>query len=564
MALGNAVYEGLGRPFGPSLGDYGGGYSRRLWGLPSGETGPIEGPTAYDGGDPIPTTSGTVWGSESVRLRIDWERVSGGGEGPRTSYSFGPIRVEESGNRILNNLNQQVVQLKEFGQVRAIVYAIYPDTGQPGDNPLYPPGAEPPPATPIQFPGIPATGAPTAEPEPQLALVAGPEPEPNEADALDLPQQFSRADNPLEVIVPLAAAGALAHGTGTATRQALGPTAPLTQPPTPNPPANLPATRRATGCGCNGGINAHTDQAISGLNRQLDRKLDAISAAADAGNTAGNAAILAKLVEMQAFAAKAWQNTHADKLINLLTLVSVIHNGVMISRDIGETLGYVVSNALAVVGVNDEDGNPLDINGLVGDSVENFIRSVVGDDVYDDTRTAWQKANRVIQAGSNIVWTIRNIQDATQDVLEWTAENTGKIGNALKKYGVVGERAYPYMAERVRAQDFYRRKFNRVFEGLENAEESASSLAVVTSNVREIQLEVTELGEARTRFTDAVTAFGPEDTPDLPAANQLATKAPENQPIAAVAEAEELASVSPDVTIATDANRGEIDPDAPA
>ncbi|MEM6353587.1 MAG: hypothetical protein AAF766_22785 [Cyanobacteria bacterium P01_D01_bin.14] len=293
-------------------------------------------------------------------------------------------------------------------------------------------------------------------------------------------------------------------------------------------------------------------------------KIDATTTATGAGVAANNVqggVILTRLQAMQAFAEKAWRNTHADKLINLLTLTTVIHNGAMISRDIGETLGYVVSNGLSVVGVNDEDGNPLDVNQLVGNSVANFIKSVVGEDVYNDTRTAWQKANRVIQAGSNIIWTIRSINDTTQDVMEWTAENTGKIGNALRKYGVVGDRAYPWMSERVKAQDFYRRKFSRVFDGLETAENTASSLAVVTSDVREIQEEIGELGEARTRFTDAVSAFGPEDTPGLDPNNQLPTSAPENQPIASAEEAAETASQSPDVAIPTDAQRGDL-PDA--
>ncbi|EKV02341.1 hypothetical protein Lepto7375DRAFT_4567 [Leptolyngbya sp. PCC 7375] len=321
-----------------------------------------------------------------------------------------------------------------------------------------------------------------------------------------------------------------------------------------NPGTNLPQTGKSGSCGCNGGINAHTDDVIGQLDKRLNDKLDALQ---QGSQNAQLAAILAKLLEMENFAKKAWQNTHLDKLINLLTLVTVLHNGAMISRDIGETLGYVVSNALAAIGVKDEGGNALDINELVGGSIENFIKSVVGEDVYEDTRTAWQKANRVLQAGSNIIWTLRSINDTTQDVMEWTAENTGKIGNALKKWGVVGERAYPWMSERVKAQDFYRRKFSRVFDGLETAENTASSLAVVTSDVREIQEEVTELGEARTRFTDAVTAFGPEDTPGLDEENQLPTSAPENQPIQVAEEDAEGVSQSPNVAIATDAQRGD-------
>lgn len=289
-----------------------------------------------------------------------------------------------------------------------------------------------------------------------------------------------------------------------------------------------------------------------GINATREAQGKILDALGTVGGAAGFGAILTKLNQMQAFAEAAWKNTHLDKVINLLTLITVLHNASMISRDIGETLGYVVSNALAAIGVKDEGGNALDVNEIVGSSISDFIKSVVGEDVYDDTRTAWQKANRVLQAGSNIVWTLRNINDATQDVLEWTAENTGKIGNALKKYGVVGDRAYPWMSERVQAQDFYRRKFSRIFQGLEQAEDTASSLAVVTGNVREIQEEVTELGEARQRFTDAIEDIGPDDIPGLP----------ENAPIATEQGAAEQASQSPDVTIATDAQKGDPPTDA--
>lgn len=298
-----------------------------------------------------------------------------------------------------------------------------------------------------------------------------------------------------------------------------------------------------------------------GINATREAQGKILDALGTVGGAAGFGGILAKLNQMQEFAEKAWKNTHLDKVINLLTLITVLHNASMISRDIGETLGYVVSNALAAIGVKDEDGNALDINNIIGSSVTDFIKSVVGEDVYDDTRTAWQKANRVLQAGSNIVWTLRSINDTTQDVLEWTAENTGKIGNALKKYGVVGDRAYPWMSERVKAQDFYRRRFSRVFDGLESAENTASSLAVVTSDVREIQEEISELGDARTRFTDAVSAFGPEDTPGLDPNSQLPTSAPENQPIADAEEAAENVSQSPDIAISSDAQRGDL-PDA--
>lgn len=327
------------------------------------------------------------------------------------------------------------------------------------------------------------------------------------------------------------------------------------------PPPGTP-TKNKNNCGCNQGLLSGiqgmlSNNGLTAANTGLLVKIDATTtgtAAVVTSNATGIVTTLTKLEALKLFLEKAWKATHADKIINALTLMTTLHNAAMISRDVGETMGYVVSNALAVVGIKDEHDNPLNISEMVGDSVENFIKSVVGEDVYNDTRTLWHKSNRVLQSASNIVWTIRSIHDTTQDVVEWTAENTGKIGNALKKFGVVGDRAYPWMSERVRAQDAYRNKLSRLFEGLESAENLASSLAQVTGDVREIQDEVSELGEARQRFSDAVTDLGPEDLP---------TVSPENTPIASADVAEVAASASPDVNIGTDGQRGSDPNDTP-
>ncbi|MEO1349063.1 MAG: hypothetical protein AAFW84_09725 [Cyanobacteria bacterium J06635_15] len=265
-------------------------------------------------------------------------------------------------------------------------------------------------------------------------------------------------------------------------------------------------------------------------------------------DAASLAAILSKLNQIQSFAETAWSNTKVQKLINLLTLITVMHNAAMISRDIGETMGYVVGNALGVVGIKDENGNNLNINELVGSSVSSFVKNMVGEDAYTQTVTFWQKSNRVLSAASNIVWTVRSINDSTQDVLEWIGENTGKIGNALKRYNVVGARSYGWMSERMQSQDRWRRKYNRIFQGLDAAEESATSLFMVTSEVQEIQSEISDLGEARTRFTETVRDVAPDALPE---------KSPENTPIANGEIASEQASQAEQVTSA-DIERGAI------
>ncbi len=246
------------------------------------------------------------------------------------------------------------------------------------------------------------------------------------------------------------------------------------------------------------------------------------------------------LQAMQAFAVKAWSNTRINKLINLITLVTVFHNAAMLSRDVGETIGELASNMLATVGIKDETGNQLDINELVGTSVRNFVQTIVGQEVYNDVSTAWKKASRIVSSAAMIAYTVRGLHDTSKDILEWTAENTGKIGNALKRWGVVGERAYPWMSERVRAQDAYRRKFQRVTDGLESLEDTASSLSQVTGEVREIQEEYIELKEQKDAFTELISTTPPESTPPA---------SPENTPIADAEGEAKAASASPAVAL---------------
>lgn len=261
-----------------------------------------------------------------------------------------------------------------------------------------------------------------------------------------------------------------------------------------------------------------------------------------------------KLNLLDTFLRKAWQFTRMDKVVSALTLVVTLHNASMLARDLGETLGELTSQVLNVIGIRDENGNALDVNGLIGSSFENLLISILGQEVYSGVRQNWLKANRVLQAGSQVIWTVRSIMDSTAEVEEWIAENLGKIGNALKKYGVVGRAAYPYMSERMRAQERWRNKLGRVTDGLESLEDTASSLYAVTSTVRDAQEEIGELGNNAGQFLGMVTGEIDPATgqPYLPPEPQQPV---DNAEVAAAAAAAAAASQSPEISTA-DMNRG--------
>jgi hypothetical protein len=538
LAIGNAIYEDvLGRPFGPSLGDY---FRPLISRDGSRDSYSIPGPPVSNAGQ----APGVGYAIE-YRLRSSvigsGQRYDADPSGAGVSTYYGPIRLV-----ITNNFGyRQYAAQDGNGSVVSLVQNIdalniesmelvfrrmdgLPETGTMPGTPQPAPSSQPyRPPQPFSLP------SPNLNPfpRPDAPPLAEPQPEPDAQPTPASPYPNSRPDESPLPFPPLIPARA---PTPTAT--------PTPTPSTPSgPSAPPPSGRQGNRCPCSSVVIGNVGQQLNPISQAQEaiRNNTILSAGADA-------AILARLAQMQTFAEKAWKNTKLDKLINLLTLISVLHNAAMLSRNVGETIGELASNMLATVGVKDATGSQLDINELVGTSVRSFVQSVVGVEVYTDVSTAWKKSSRIVSSAANIVYTVRGLHDTSKDVMEWTAENTGKIGNALKRWGVVGERAYPWMSERVKAQDAYRRKFERVTQGLEGLEDTASSLSQVTGNTREIQEEYTELKQQKDAFTALISTTPPATVP---------TAAPESAPIATAETTAANDSQSANVAIA-DAQKG--------
>lgn len=252
----------------------------------------------------------------------------------------------------------------------------------------------------------------------------------------------------------------------------------------------------------------------------LLKKIDATTtrtAGVQAGHVATSLTTNAVVVEsraflatMQAFAAKAWQSTRLGKVLELLTFVGVMHNVSMLSRNVGETFLEVVGQGIQAVGIRDETNQVIDVNEVVSSNVEGLLKNVLGVETYAGVSEAWNKANRIISSASAVIWSIRSISDAGQDLMEWVGENTGRMGNALKRWRVVGENAYPDMSERPQAHHRLRTRFSKAGELLDNTEDRLSVFGQATSSVIELQDELGESGQNFGRFKDSVVAGIPD------------------------------------------------------
>jgi uncharacterized protein YoxC len=281
--------------------------------------------------------------------------------------------------------------------------------------------------------------------------------------------------------------------------------------------------------------------------RRIEEKVNAIDATTKAnlgvstannsllgtlGTTAGK--IAETVTKTSEALGKLSKRLKLPEILNALTLIVALHNAAMLSKSVLLTIGELVGQGLQIIGFKDEEGNPYDFNEILGKAVEDLLKQILGEAVYKDISETFKKANRIYQAASNIVWSVRSIVDSTRDLMEWTAQNTGRIGNALKKWRVVGENAYPWMSESATAQGRWHRMVDRFKEGIDRIDDTASSLSTVTSNIIDIQDEVGQISEQKNKFAEAINSQAPK-----PATN--------NAPVKAAVDASNAASKSPEV-----------------
>lgn len=224
---------------------------------------------------------------------------------------------------------------------------------------------------------------------------------------------------------------------------------------------------------------------------------------------------------------------HLDRILNVLIWIQTLHNAYMLSANLGQTLFSAISNGLAAIGIKDAEGNPLNITEIFGGELDNFFKGVLGVTTWEGIKADWKKFNRIYQAAANLLWSIQSIGESILNAIEIVAGWTGKIGNALRKFGVVAEKAYEWFNP---SPNFN----NKFFTGLETATEVTSQIDTVASEVLSVQQTVTEIGKQKKELQDAL-GQNPGTTPGNPA--------PEAKQEKSAGDAAKAASTSPVIPV---------------
>jgi hypothetical protein len=187
--------------------------------------------------------------------------------------------------------------------------------------------------------------------------------------------------------------------------------------------------------------------------------------------------------------------------------------------------------AFNALGITDETDTPIDFGQAIRDKVDTVLSSVLGQTAYEALTARIVKANRIYQSSINLLDTTYSLFDSARTVAELTAENTGKIGNALRESGAVYEDAYSEFAESINPQTTSQRRLENFREGLESVENVFDTVSQISSNVVETQENIQQLKDEKDLWieevnTQVVTQQTEKDTAKIQ--NQVDTDITDN------------------------------------
>lgn len=394
-------------------------------------------------------------------------------------------------------------------------YRIWPATGTEPTTPMVPyvpPGDvlqifPPRPIAPLLPPGIQTPEIPTTPQTPPTVATPG----------LPIIPAFRPAPGPsIETRAPTSAPSARA------------PSTPYFPPPTFSNPALQTPTRTTTLTGTGGDplncrftpdpFTARIDANTQLTNQRLDQLF----------NLLGDSAIMGKLNTidnklgpqlgggiggvLKNFA----KSSLVQNFINTLTFITALHNALMLSNSVRQTLFSAFDIIYQLPGMQQfaprdpETGEVVDYGSWASDQFDTLLRSAFGDQTVDTVRNSWNRASRIYQAASNLLFSIQSIMWSVQEALEVVGNYVAKIGNALRKFGVVTERAYSWM----NPQAADSRKLSRVFNAINNTSEAVENIEQVAAASLDVTETAAELGRQSQAFDRALRGLNEQGEPD--------------------------------------------------
>lgn len=203
---------------------------------------------------------------------------------------------------------------------------------------------------------------------------------------------------------------------------------------------------------------------------------------------------------------KLFNSTAVDRVISLATFAASIHNAMMLSTSIGETLFSCLDNIFAIPAlIQSPDAETIDTKEVFTKYLDNYFEKLFGNTEWIAIKAQWKAYSTIYNTGAQVFGNVRDIVDETQNIQYTTNNWVAQLGNGLQDEGLIGEDNWDYKDPNQRPKGKYFRKLQRITEGLESIENVFEDLEQVTSSARSIVDSANEIKENTETINKAIS-----------------------------------------------------------
>lgn len=200
---------------------------------------------------------------------------------------------------------------------------------------------------------------------------------------------------------------------------------------------------------------------------------------------------------------KTWKFLKLDRVLNVLNFAFSLHNALMLSRSLGETLLDVTSSVLSAIGLRDANGSPFDLQEFFGSQIEQFIIGIVGQEAYEGNKAKLNAANRIISSAANLLWSMQSMIYNAIEGLEIIGGWIAKMANGLKFEGIVSDNSWGFF----NPNPNFKNPIFKAMEKLDDLEDAASQIYMISNNVIDFQETAEQLDEQKKELAKAMNDY---------------------------------------------------------
>jgi hypothetical protein len=168
-------------------------------------------------------------------------------------------------------------------------------------------------------------------------------------------------------------------------------------------------------------------------------------------------------------------------VISTVTFIFNMQSLLTTCNNIAASFSALFNTIGSLLGLTEDISKPLD------DTIGGILNSVFGKEKVDYVKYQWSKVSSALSAAGNVINNLRGVSSALGNAVEVGANNTGKIGNALRAMGFF-DRSIGAFEEKVSAKQSTS-KLTSVNNSLQTAQSVSTSLTQAVGDIKSGQEE---------------------------------------------------------------------------